>query len=67
MIIDKINQPVIEGVMIIEMYELLRAIGGNYKMSDFEFTSKVKYYKKLHEECGDDCKHTDLFLKKMLV
>ena len=53
--------------MIIEMYELLRAIGGNYKMSDFEFTSKIKYYKKLHEECGDDCKHTDLFLKKMLV
>ena len=34
-----------EGVVILEMYELLRVIGGNFKLSDFEFTSKVKYFK----------------------
>jgi hypothetical protein len=31
------------------MYELLRVIGGNYKMSDIEFGSKIKYFKKIHE------------------
>lgn len=49
------------------MYELLRVIGGNYKMSDFEFTSKVKYFKKMHQKCGENCDHADLFLKRILV
>ena len=45
----------------------MRSIGANFKMSDFEFSSKIKYFKKVHENCGDDCKHIDLFLKKIIV
>jgi len=53
--------------MILEMYELLRVIGANYKLSDFEFSAKVKYFSKIHESCGEECPHIDLFLKKMIV
>jgi len=34
------------------MYELLRSIGANFKMSDIEFNANVPYFKKLHEKCG---------------
>jgi hypothetical protein len=47
------------------MYELLRVIGANYKLSDFEFASKVKYFKKLHEKCKE-CVHVEIFLKKLI-
>ena len=48
------------------MYELLRSIGANFKMSDIEFTAKVTYFKKLHEKCGTLCNHIDYFLKKII-
>jgi len=52
---------------ILEIYELLRKIGANYKMSDNEFISKMKLFKKLHIKCGEECLHVDLFLKKLFV
>jgi hypothetical protein len=47
------------------MYELLRVIGANYKLSNFEFVSKEKYFKKLHEKCKK-CAHVEKFLKKLI-
>lgn len=45
----------------------MRNIGANFKMSLEEFEAKFKIYKKVHQKCGNNCEHLDIWFKQMFL
>ena len=57
----------LSGEVFVALYDIIRKLGCNYKMSEAEFISKITSHKKLHFKCGEECTHYELFYKKMIV